>query len=335
MRVERHQEHSGTCSSSSTWSVPSTPPTPTDDPETVAALVLPALSLAALEATADTCTEMLDSYGVAVLRGVVPPESCDAARAVLVERRADADQRIASGEPEDKFFRQRFPCRVDMMLRLGLPALDSVFQRLFQKLATALQRSLGEGTMVLELAAHISKHGALAQEFHCDHEWTPRRQVVTCFAAMQDTPLELGPTEVLLGSHVRAVHAHAERGSACLGDGSECLGVPCPTPLTLQKGDVALMDARVVHRGGGRLRAASPRTEAQDRILLYFTVQQDGTFYGETHLPSLLPEYRNRLQLNAWETWLETGPPANEVPPFRVLLWQDACRVRGAEQMDL
>jgi len=260
--------------------------------------------------------------GVALVRGLLSEDVCRKMLASVTNHHVEVAERADSGEDaEERWFSQRYPYRDDVLLPLELPGLRLVLAELLRVLAAPLAELVGWEANLVELAAHISLPGAQPQSFHTDHPWTSERQVVTCFVALHDVPPDLGPTEVFPGTHTAPAHVHSgyepHGADACPADGSQCL---CATDslrraLALHAGDVALMDARLVHRGGSRLSGRQGL-----RALLYFTVQRRGTSYGHEHTPSMLPEYIERLPLDGWEEWVESGVPRPS-PTSLVSLW--------------
>eukprot|EP01065_Artemidia_motanka_P011119 TRINITY_DN15983_c0_g1_i1.p2 TRINITY_DN15983_c0_g1~~TRINITY_DN15983_c0_g1_i1.p2 ORF type:complete len:352 (+),score=98.40 TRINITY_DN15983_c0_g1_i1:55-1110(+) len=271
----------------------------------------------------------LDRAGVAVVRGVLPPAVTSAALAAVTSHRASAEARVASGfEPKDRWFSQRYPFRDDVLLPCELPDVRAALHSTLSQLSGALMDALGEGASLIELAAHVSMAGAAPQSFHTDHPWTPNRQVVSCFAALCDVTADMGPTEVYPGSHTDLAHSHCDGGeTACPSDRSTCLR-SAPVPLTLAAGDVALMDARVLHRGGSRL--LSPASSPA-RTILYVTAQREGTSYGDEHSPSLLPQYAGRMFVHNWDVWTAPGGRLPPAPRSRVALWIDDAREQNPQ----
>ena len=254
---------------------PSAPPTPVLTPSTCVHGSVTPLSSASevtdLECSPDGVVSALDEHGVAVLRSVVSPQGCAAARASLNTHRLTANARVQSGDPSTQWFSQRTPYRDDLLLPVDLPGVQGALGGMLLQLCEALANAVGEDAMVIEIAAHVAQVKAAAQSFHTDHDWERERKVISCFLAVQDVTVDMGPTEVFPGSHLQSSHAHLVGEDRCPCDGSTCLGAAAPLLLTLRCGDVALMDGRVVHRGGPR--NILPQRPC-DRILLYFSVQR-------------------------------------------------------------
>eukprot|EP01062_Namystynia_karyoxenos_P074606 TRINITY_DN71567_c0_g1_i1.p1 TRINITY_DN71567_c0_g1~~TRINITY_DN71567_c0_g1_i1.p1 ORF type:complete len:350 (+),score=77.10 TRINITY_DN71567_c0_g1_i1:74-1051(+) len=256
----------------------------------------------------------LDAAGVAVVRGVLTPECCAAALAMVTEHHAAAAAAEEAGCAEKRWFSQRYPHRDDILLPCDRPAVRGCLTLLLGGLSGALREALGAG--------------AVAQDWHTDHPWTPVRQVVTCFCALSDVSPCLGPTELLLGTHAAPSHPHGCAEGPCPADGTRCSRAARRVALTLQRGDVALMDARLLHRGGSRRDCSA---DEAPRTLFYITLQRQGTSYGTEHSPSILPEYAGRFRLSDWHEWTS----ADHIPPAaahgRLADWLDAAAANAPQ----
>ena len=106
----------------------------------------------------------------------------------------------------------------------------------------ALEDLCGGDAPLFDLCAVISAPGAPIQPLHSDlgFDGAEAAPLFTCFVALQETSMALGPTEFCLGSHTDAA-AH----SALRGDGN-LDAVPFP----LAVGAAVLFDPRIAHRGG-------------------------------------------------------------------------------------
>lgn len=259
----------------------------------------------------------MEKHGVTIIRGLLSESHCQAARSSILQHHANADAE-ASETGIARWFSQRYPFRDDLLLPTTLPPVKANLECMLGPLTDPLTQLLGEEAMCTELAAHISKPGAAANSSHRDHGWTQSRHVVTCFAAMQDVPDDLGPTEVALGTH--EIPGNVEEVMSSSGRHF--------TQLRLRCGDVALMDARVIHRGGARSKV-NRRGNPVHRVLFYVS-WRDGSWNADNDdfTPSLLREYADRLPLKSSSEWLANGPLQMR-QPLRVELWASAnasCR---------
>lgn len=255
--------------------------------------------------------EHLEEYGVAIVRGVLSRTQCEDGLRSILQHQSKSDAEVNDTGIEGSWFSQRYPFRDDVLLPYDLPTVSENLTQILGMIASPLMELLGEEAMCTELAAHISQPGAAPNSFHRDHRWTQSRQVVSCFTALQDIPYDLGPTEVLLGTH--KVPGSVENKEASSMKDREY------TQLRLRCGDVAIMDARLIHRGGARpevLRDGLP----MHRVLFY-TSWRDWccNAHNDDYTPSLLPEYVDRLPLKDSATWCVSGPMARRYP-FRFQL---------------
>lgn len=255
--------------------------------------------------------EKLEDLGVAVVRNVLSEGQCEAALTAVLQHHSNADAEVHETGVAEQWFSQRYPNRDDLLLPYTLPAVCDSLSAMLRVLSSPLVQLLGEEAMCAELAAHISQPGAAENSWHRDHRWTQSRQIVCCFAALQDIPHDLGPTEVYPGTHKipGTVEEIQEAGMQYV-------------QLRLRRGDVALMDVRLMHRGGARQqvnRANQPR----HRVLLYHTWREWCCSFGDDFIPSILPEYAGRLPLSDWKTWTVNGPMELK-QPHRVQLWESS-----------
>jgi len=263
--------------------------------------------------SAEGIPECLKEHGVAIVRGVLSPAQCEAGLAGILQHHANAESEVGETGVEQKWFSQRYLFRDDVLLTYDVPSVSENLSSVLGVLTSPLIELLGEEAMCTELAAHISQPGALENSWHRDHSWTHSRKVVTCFTALQDIPYDMGPTEVVLGTH--EVPGSVEEVLISTNGSSQY------TQLRLRRGDVALMDARLIHRGGARSEIRRDGCPIH-RVLFYATWRDwSCNVRNDDYTPSLLPEYVDRLPLNDSAIWLKSGPMARRLP-FRMALWE-------------
>ena len=107
----------------------------------------------------------------------------------------------------------------------------------------ALEDLCGGDAPLFDLCAVISAPGAPIQPLHSDlgFDGAEAAPLFTCFVALQETSMALGPTEFCLGSHTDA-DAHAALREGALSREA--------VPFPLAVGAAVLFDARIAHRGG-------------------------------------------------------------------------------------
>ena len=162
---------------------------------------------------------------------------------------------LASGEA----IRERQAGRLDLLLPHSMPFNSSGF--VLNRFASDILRGIFENSRFELKSAHavVSLPETAAQHWHRDDEplfgdaYPTGVYAVNMFAALGDVPLEKGPTEYILGSHL-ATSATVEQ---ILVQPHEAAAFAWP------KGSLVLMDYRMAHRGGPNLEVpGSPRTLA-------------------------------------------------------------------------
>lgn len=263
--------------------------------------------------SAEGIPKCLKEHGVAILRGVLSPAQCEAGLAGILQHHANAEAEVGETDIEQKWFSQRYRCRDDVLLTYDVPSVTENLSSILGVLTSPLIELLGEEAMCTELAAHISQPGARENSWHRDHSWTHARKVVTCFTALQDIPHDLGPTEVCLGTHEMPGNVEEVLSSSS--------GSSQYTQLRLRRGDIALMDARLIHRGGARSETRRDGCPIH-RVLFYVTWRDwSCSVHNDDYTPSLLPEYVDRLPLKDSAIWCKTGPMARRLP-YCMALWE-------------
>ena len=108
---------------------------------------------------------------------------------------------------------------------------------------SALEELCGGDAPLFDLCAVISAPGAPIQPLHSDlgFDGAEAAPLYTCFVALQETSMALGPTEFCLGSHVDADAHSALREGALSWEA---------VPFPLAVGAAVLFDPRIAHRGG-------------------------------------------------------------------------------------
>ena len=153
-----------------------------------------------------------------------------------------------------------------------------------------LERCVGSDAVLWELSAMRSRPGAKSQPFHPDTAWhRPEPSALVVWCALSDVTLEMGPTLLLPGTHSEQAHAafHSVQGTDIPPDFAAAAAVGCEGPVAplLHRGDVLVMDSRVVHCG---LANRSDR----ERTLFYFTFRRNGDVDDEWLQSSLTRKLR-------------------------------------------
>jgi ectoine hydroxylase-related dioxygenase (phytanoyl-CoA dioxygenase family) len=144
----------------------------------------------------------------------------------------------------------------------------SVLGRLLQ---SCLQ---GQTGVFHELSALIVDPHAASQPIHPDAPYTPLPPLWTIFVALQDISSDMGPTVFLPGTNQENVHRRLNEPDAKEG----MLVSREYRQSVLQKGDVAVMDARTMHFG-------SANTSEKRRVLLYCSIRNPAHGGNDSDFP--------------------------------------------------
>jgi hypothetical protein len=249
---------------------------------------MPCLALSAAGVAADATFR---AQGLLRLTHALDGSTAEALASHINASLAAALEAVRRGEVESERFGGVL-CRshrYDLKLALEPPVGRAVEEVLRRGLRPLLQRLLGEGATLFELAALVSDPGAPCQLVHPDIAfdaatpmrpgeeeqqgrgqgpgWRQRQRqwerpgVVTAFVAVQEVAEDMGPTTFLPRTHTRAAHAAFE---AELPPHAAMLCAQPRCVCLLRRGDLALFDARLLHCGGAN-------TSPLRRTLFYFS----------------------------------------------------------------
>ena len=119
---------------------------------------------------------------------------------------------------------------------------------------------------LFELSTMTSDPGSPRQPIHPDNCWSDRALLYTAFVALQDIEDDMGPTLFLPGTHTRESHHTFLKGKGNAQAQFLTHAKYCTSHL--KKGDVQIMDSRVLHAGLDNRSTAGKR-----RTLFYFTIR--------------------------------------------------------------
>jgi ectoine hydroxylase-related dioxygenase (phytanoyl-CoA dioxygenase family) len=158
------------------------------------------------------------------------------------------------------------PFRYDMYLRpvqqyeAALQAMLSEHAVLGQLFDAWLQ---GKSGVFHEFSALVADPGADSQPIHPDARYSLEAPMLTVFCALQDVTADMGPTVFVPASHSAAAH---DSFTASVVEKDAMLAAAEYRQACLKAGDVAVMDARLLHFG-------SANVSDTRRTLLYFTIR--------------------------------------------------------------
>lgn len=243
--------------------------------------------------------KILAEEGVVRIDNVLPPDLADSLRSQVYKLREESEELVQSGKVPslarfaDVLLTQN---RRDMTLPLDQDwALRALGQILVQSaVGSTLRTQLGSEAILREWSCLMSDPGSQRQVVHPD---TPIRDdpvLYTCFVALQDVTIDMGPTTWLPKTHNSPqLHEQFQDESASAGASSspkDKLLQTQPSVLgLLPKGACAIFDSRILHCGGAN-------RSQQSRALMYCSFQNP-TVTNVGNPGSIRPDYIGRYAL--------------------------------------
>lgn len=216
------------------------------------------------------------AQGVVRIDNVLSANLADRVRKYAYELRSASEQEIKQGniQPIERFadvlLKQN---RCDLTIPLGDDVISDALNEVMRESAVGYTISsiLSDDAVLYELSCLMSDPGSQRQVMHPDTPFLEGKGPVlyTCFIALQDISLDMGPTTWLPGTHTNDAH-QAFMDSEVAKDGAsesrkDALIKNHPAVLgTLKKGSCAIFDSRCLHCG------TANRSE-QSRALFYFS----------------------------------------------------------------
>ena len=161
--------------------------------------------------------------------------------------------------------------RCDLTLPLGQTNTDILTDALTEVIldspvGSTIAATFGEDAILHELSTLISDKGSQRQNVHPDTPFLdhhPDPVLYTCFIALQDVELDMGPTTWYLNTHTKEAHETFKAG----GEDKDNLLANTPAVLgTLKKGSCAIFDSRCLHCG-----TSNQSAKDLSRALFYFS----------------------------------------------------------------
>lgn len=219
--------------------------------------------------------------GVVRIDNVLSEDLADRMREFVFKFRKESLEEIEAGmNPSDRFANVLLKSnRCDLKIPLGdkeegtiSPAMEVIYNVLWQSpIKDTIADVLGEDALLYELSCLISDPGSQRQVVHPDNPMIEGRKdpsLVTCFMALQDVQLEMGPTVFLPRTHT--VAAHADFNDKSISDGGtespkdRLLRTQKKVLGTLPKGCCSVYDSRLLHCG-------SANKSNEIRAIFYFS----------------------------------------------------------------
>ncbi|KAL7544579.1 hypothetical protein ACHAWF_007960 [Thalassiosira exigua] len=240
--------------------------------------------------------KILKKEGVVRVDNVLTPDTADAVRDYLYDLRRKSEREVAEGtiQPIQQF--------ADVLLKhnrcdLTVPLGDEVVTRALEEalckspVGSTISAVFGDDAILHEFSCLMSDPGSQRQVIHPDTPYIDGKGPVlyTCFVALQDVTLDMGPTTWLPRTHNEKAHSAFQDATATEGGGTspkDELIKTTPAVLgTLSKGSCTIFDSRTLHCG------TANRSE-DGRALFYFSFKNPEV--GYTGNPaSIRPELAN------------------------------------------
>jgi ectoine hydroxylase-related dioxygenase (phytanoyl-CoA dioxygenase family) len=286
-------------------------------------------SYASLKAMGNAYAKQLQEEGVIRIDQVL---SRDNIREYAFELRKEATKEVKSGRLSPK---QRF---ANVLLKknrcdLTMPLNNIIYGGLHDVLCLSpvgavFEKLLGKDAVLYELSCIISDPGSDRQVIHPDTPCNENNAVLyTCFIALQDIEMDMGPTVWLPKTNTQEAHeiwrpktrtAHEifNSDTACAPDARDDFLQTRPAVLgLLKKGDCAIFDSRLLHCGSAN------RSETT-RALFYFSFKNAKIGYPGNPA-SIRPELANKLRLKSLTKELdsvESGKGSKQLDSLAVML---------------
>lgn len=236
-----------------------------------------------LKVQAKTHAKVLKRDGVVRIDNVLSPDVADRMREYAYNLRKKSEKEIEAGtvQPIQRFANVLLKTnRCDLTIPLGDDVVSDALDDALRNCAVGqtISAILGEDAVLYELSCLISDPGSQRQVFHPDTPFIAGKGSVlyTCFIALQDIRLDMGPTIWLPGTHTAEAHeAFADSVSGLSGGETrkdELIRTRKAVLGTLPKGSCAIFDSRCLHCGTSN--------KSQDsRALFYFSFKNPEVGY--------------------------------------------------------
>lgn len=235
----------------------------------------------AFKAEGKTHAKVLKRDGVVGIDNVLSSDTADRMREYVYDRRRTSEEEVEAGivQPLQRFADVLLKKdRCDLTIPLGddvvSDALDEVLRN--SGAGQTIASILSDDAVLYELSCLMSDPGSQRQVIHPDTPFIEGRGPVlyTCFIALQDVRLDMGPTTWLPKTHTAEAHeafldtdsSNGEsRKDALITNGKAVLG-------TLSKGSCAIFDSRCLHCG-------TANKSMDSRALFYFSFKNPEVGY--------------------------------------------------------
>lgn len=228
--------------------------------------------------------KILKKDGVVRIDNVLSTETADAVRDYLYDLRERSELEVVAGKIQPI---QRF---ADVLLKknrcdLTIPIGDEIITMALDEtlrvspIGAIISSIFGDTAVLHEFSCLMSDAGSQRQVLHPDTPFIDGKGPVlyTCFIALQDVTLDMGPTVWMPGTHCK--EAHDEFQDSFVSEGSESkkdalIRKQHAVLGTLSKGSCAIFDSRLLHCG-----TANRSVDGKSRALFYFSFKNPDIGY--------------------------------------------------------
>mmetsp|Transcript_17967 Transcript_17967/g.36861 ORF Transcript_17967/g.36861 Transcript_17967/m.36861 type:complete len:373 (+) Transcript_17967:142-1260(+) len=261
-----------------------------------------------IKAAAKAHAKELRKSGVVRIDDVLPDDMADELRNYVFDLRQRSDEQVQKGEIRqierfaDVLLKEN---RCDLTIPLEEDIVVDALLQVLQKTPVGKMMStmLGKKSALYELSCLISDKGSNRQVVHPDNPCTADEEAVlyTCFIALQDIDLTMGPTTWLPNTHTASAHELFKDdyvGPTQTESSKDKLLRTTPSVLgVLPKGSCAIFDSRLLHCGGAN-------TSDRSRALFYFSFKNAKIGYPGNPA-SIRPELGSKYTLPTLEAELK------------------------------
>jgi ectoine hydroxylase-related dioxygenase (phytanoyl-CoA dioxygenase family) len=233
--------------------------------------------------------KVLSDEGVVRIDNVLPGKMADKLRDFVFDLREQATSDVKAGRAKqlDRFADVLLKSnRCDLTMPLGPDIVTKSLQQLLCKSSVrdTMEELISPEAILYELSCLISDPGSQRQNVHPDNPVIEQSNLsvneptlLTCFVALQDIDMSMGPTVWIPNTHTREVHEKFQNEQPGYdGEDSPKDGILRNSPHKLgllKKGSCAIFDSRLLHCGSAN------RSEGTSRALFYFSFKNPKVGY--------------------------------------------------------
>lgn len=239
------------------------------------------INVKSLKAEGKPHAQVLKKEGVVRINKVLKPDTADAVREYLYDLRYQSEEEVHEGkiQPIQRFANVLLKHnRCDLTIPLGDDIITKALREalVISPVGAAIYSLFGDA-ILHEFSCLMSDPGSQRQVIHPDTPCIDGKGSVlyTCFIALQDVTLDMGPTVWFPRTHNTDAHRAFQNSVNIEGGDSPKDNLIKTQPAVLgllSKGDCAIFDSRLLHCG-------SANRSDQSRALFYFSFKSPDVGY--------------------------------------------------------